>query len=57
MIEINNLTTVQVDEEFLKKICQQVLDGENKKDIDNQLDSVSEAISQLIEQLKKFIGN
>ena len=34
MIEINNLTTVQVDEEFLKKICQKVLEKENKKDIE-----------------------
>lgn len=32
MIEINNLTTVQrIDEEFLKKIAQKVLEGENKK--------------------------
>lgn len=29
MIEINNLTTVQIDEEFLKKIAQKVLEGES----------------------------
>ena len=31
MIEVNNLTAVQVDEEFLKKIAQKALEGENKK--------------------------
>jgi len=31
MIEINNLTTVKVDEEFLKKIAQKVLESENKE--------------------------
>ena len=31
MIEINNLTTVKVDEEFLKKIAQKVLENENKE--------------------------
>ena len=34
MIEINNLTTVSVDEEFLRKVCQKVLEEENKKGID-----------------------
>lgn len=29
MIEINNLTTAQIDEEFLKKIAQKVLEGES----------------------------
>ncbi len=29
MIEINNLTTNPVDEEFLKKIGQKVLEGEH----------------------------
>lgn len=32
MIEINNLTTVSVDEEFLKRVAGKVLEGENKKD-------------------------
>lgn len=31
MIEINNLTTVSVDEEFLKKIIDKVLAGESEK--------------------------
>jgi rRNA maturation RNase YbeY len=32
MIEINNLTTNSVDEEFLKNVAEIVLKGENKKD-------------------------
>jgi len=31
MIEINNLTTNPIDENFLKKIVKKVLEGENKK--------------------------
>ncbi len=31
MIEINNLTTNQIDEEFLKKVCQRVLKEEKLK--------------------------
>jgi len=31
MIEINNLTTNSVDEEFLKKIAQKVLEGEKRE--------------------------
>lgn len=31
MIEINNLTTISFDEEFLRKIAQKVLEGEEKK--------------------------
>lgn len=34
MIEINNLTTNPVDEEFLKKISQKVLTREKKKNLD-----------------------
>lgn len=32
MIEINNLTTNAIDEEFLKKVAKMVLEGEKKKD-------------------------
>jgi len=32
MIEINNLTTVSADEEFLKKVAEKVLESENKKE-------------------------
>jgi len=31
VIEINNLTTIQIDEEFLGKVCQKVLESEDKK--------------------------
>lgn len=32
MIEVNNLTTSSIDEEFLKRIAKIVLEGENKKE-------------------------
>jgi len=31
MVEINNLTTVSIDEEFLKKVAEKVLEGEKAK--------------------------
>jgi len=31
MIEVNNLTTIKIDEEFLKKIAQKVLEREKKE--------------------------
>ncbi len=34
MIEVNNLTTSLIEEDFLKKICQEVLKGEKKEDRD-----------------------
>ena len=34
MIEINNLTTVSLDEEFLKRIASKVLEKENRKKAD-----------------------
>ena len=34
MIEINNLTTVSISEEFLKKIAEEVLTGESKREGD-----------------------
>lgn len=34
MIEINNLTTNPIDEEFLKKVCQKVLKGEREENRD-----------------------
>ncbi len=32
MIEINNLTTVEIDEEFLKRVAKKILKGENKEE-------------------------
>ena len=43
MIEVNNLTAVLVDEEFLKKTCQKVLEKENKKDIELSIALVGQA--------------
>jgi probable rRNA maturation factor len=34
MVEINNLTTTSVNEEFLKKIAQKVLEKENKRKVE-----------------------
>ena len=34
MIEVNNLTTNLVDEEFLKKVAEKILEGENKRNTD-----------------------
>ena len=34
MIEINNLTTAPIDEKFLERICQKVLEEENRKKAD-----------------------
>lgn len=45
MIEINNLTTASVDEDFLKKICQEVLRGEKKENKD--LSTQAEALNAL----------
>lgn len=33
MIEVNNLTTNRVDEEFLKQLAKKVLKGENQKEV------------------------
>ena len=54
MIEINNLTTNPIDEEFLKKITKKVLEGEGKKDIGLSLALVG---SGRIRKLnKKYLG-
>jgi len=34
MVEINNLTTSSVDEEFLKGVAKKVLKGEDRKEVD-----------------------
>ena len=40
MIAINNLTTISINEEFLKKIAEEVLTGESKKEGDLSIASV-----------------
>jgi len=53
-IEINNLTTSKVDEEFLKKVAKTVLKGENKKEA---MLSVVLVVERRIKELnKKYRG-
>ncbi len=53
-IEINNLTTSRVDEEFLKKVAKTVLKGENKKEA---MLSVVLVVERRIKELnKKYRG-
>lgn len=42
MIEVNNLTTRQVNKDFLNKISKKVLEKENKKDVDLSIALVGE---------------
>jgi len=43
MVEINNLTTVSVDEEFVKGVAKKVLKGENIKEMNLSIVFVGEA--------------
>ncbi|MBU2634988.1 rRNA maturation RNase YbeY [Patescibacteria group bacterium] len=43
MIEINNLTTSEIDENFVKGVAKKVLKGENRKEIDLSIVFVGEA--------------
>ncbi|MCX6759085.1 MAG: rRNA maturation RNase YbeY [Candidatus Nealsonbacteria bacterium] len=43
MIEINNLTTNQIDREFLEKVAKKVLMGENKKKLELSIVLVGQA--------------
>jgi len=54
MIEINNLTTVSVDEEFLKKIAKKVLQGEKKENKDLSIALVGQ--KRMRELNKKYRG-
>jgi len=54
MIEINNLTTVSVDEEFLKKVAKKVLKGENRKEIDLSVAFIGEGRMRKLN--KKYRG-
>lgn len=54
MIEINNLTTVSVDEEFLKKVAKKVLKDENRKEIDLSIVFVGEGRMRKLN--KKYRG-
>jgi len=54
MIEINNLTTVQVDEEFLKRVAKKVLEGENKEKADLSIALVGQGRMRTLN--KKYLG-
>lgn len=54
MIEINNLTTSKVDEEFLKGVAKKVLKGENRKEIDLSIAFIGEARMRKLN--KKYRG-
>ena len=54
MIEINNLTTVSVDEEFLKKIAKKVLKREKKENKDLSIALVGQ--KRMRELNKKYRG-
>lgn len=54
MIEINNLTTVSVDKEFLKRVAKKVLKSENRKEIDLSIVFVGEARMRKLN--KKYRG-
>ena len=54
MIEINNLTTVKIDEEFLKKIAKIVLEGDDKKKSDLSVALVGQG--RIRELNKKYRG-
>lgn len=54
MIELNNLTTVSIDEEFLKKITEKILEGENKKELDLSIALIGQGrIRELNKKYKK----
>ena len=54
MIEINNLTTVSVDEEFFKKVAKDVLKGENKEKAELSIALVGQG--RMRELNKKYRG-
>ena len=54
MIEINNLTTVQIDEEFFEEITEKVLEGEKKKEANLSIALVGQ--SRIRELNKRYRG-
>lgn len=54
MIEINNLTTVSINEEFLRKIAQEVLEREGKKGSDLSIALIGQG--RMREINKKYRG-
>ena len=54
MVGINNLTTVKLDEELVKKVAKEVLEGENKGESDLSIVFVGQA--RMRELNKKYRG-
>ena len=54
MIEINNLTTGQVDEEFLEKVAKKVLESENKSEAELSIALVGQGKMRALN--KKYRG-
>ncbi len=54
MIEINNLTAIEIDGKFLKKIAEKVLKGENKNGLDLSIALVGEGRIKGLN--KKYLG-
>lgn len=54
MVDINNLTTVAVDERFLKKVAEKVLEEENKKETELSIALVGQG--RMREINKKYRG-
>jgi len=54
MIEINNLTTIQIDEEFLKRVARNVLEGENKREAELSIALVGQGRMRALN--KKYLG-
>jgi len=54
MVEINNLTTTKIDEEFIEKVAKIVLEGENEKRVDLSIALVGQG--RIRELNKKYRG-
>jgi len=54
MVEINNLTAVQIDKKFLEKVCQKVLESEKKENKDLSIALIGqEKIRELNKKYRK----
>ena len=54
MIEINNLTSYLIDEEFLKKFCRKILKDEKKKEAQLSIALISQ--KEIKKLNKKYLG-
>ncbi len=54
MIEINNLTSYPIDEEFLNKFCRKILKSEKKKEVQLSIAFISQ--KEIKKLNKKYLG-